>query len=385
MIYVPIKSTTRRFFEAVRARPFFAIATIAGVVIVWFFGAFPHVLAYRLVGLFRVAHVKYNSSKHLGAYRHIELSDSAGAKPWVDPTTGLTRDLRGREIEVGMSFSPALHAPKRYRYYDLLATAPENRGLRLEYGSDGTLSIIVAAHNATGYVGYLLSDNVEPNRWHTFHMTIDRYGSLAADLDGREHIAFVEPDIAFAINDITIGTGFSDRRPFFGSIKNGTLNYAIYDRNPFAEDEAVDIEAFGLLIVVSSLYFFIGPESWSGLRWSWNGRPPWSRAADVSVLENRGHGESDVRGHYLHYIWPLPDDSHAFLDLKGPELTHRALGMLARNITSLPHAEIGEVYSVSLCDGLRARIQFGGKHPPTKRAFEKLADYVRDLASFAGT
>lgn len=381
-----LRSIARRIAIAARARPILLALAVAGIGGALVFATFPHLLAYRTVATFRANAIRYNSTSLEMPWRRIERSDATSPRTWTDPTTGLPRDLRVREIDVGFSFRPSSRAPKRDGYYDLFGTAPSNAGLRLEYTSDGKLSIVVGAHTPAGYAGYVLATSVRPNVRHTFHMTIDRFGNLAADYDGTNHLGVAAPELVFQISDVTLGSGFSPRRKFFGTIDDAAISYGIYDRNPFGDAEAVDLEAVCVLLALTSLYFFIGVEGRSALRWSWRGRAPWTGTSRQFRVDSQPFPDlaRDSQGRSLSYTWPLPDDVEVSLILETPELTQRALTALARDLRTLRTAAARTTYALNLPNDTTAMLRFGGVLPPTDRALAKFVDYLHDLAAFAG-
>lgn len=366
--------------RAINKIPVLGITTLLSFIAFALLVTFPKAFEYWTVTTARLPVATYDrKARDRFVFERDERDDfsSAAAAKVLDP-----RNLRVREIDIGMSIRPS----SGDGFGDVFATGPLDEGVRLEYSRPSTLTLIVGSHSPPGHTRTVIAQDVVPNRWHVFHMTIDRYGAIAVDVDGLNRISATLSDISFLISKVTIGAGFPNGRAFPGQIDDAKISYGIYEQIPHGDDLAIDLAALSALIFTISLYFWVGPESWSKLRWSWNGRPPWlggparmRTRTGVAESNEEPEGRSGVI-----YRWPLPDDAAAVLALDSSSVSLRGINGLATNLVDLDRPQTNIAYTWRLTDGVEAELRFVGPRPPTKRAMKKLIDYLCDLASFHG-
>jgi hypothetical protein len=102
-------------------------------------------------------------------------------------------------------------------YPNLLQTDSLNRGLRLE--SSGRTFGLVAGSPTTPPEGFILSENLSPNLWHSLILRVIGGHYVSIKIDG----VAVGPlilSIPFSMQNVRIGIGYDDVRRFQGTIKN---------------------------------------------------------------------------------------------------------------------------------------------------------------------
>jgi hypothetical protein len=110
-------------------------------------------------------------------------------------------------------------------YPNILQTAGLNSGIRLELSEPSTLVVIVG-----GTEGMVVTDKLTPGKWHEIKMNISRTGHVLVSIDGITAID-VNRTLRYKVDEIIIGSGFSETRPFVGEIKVHSLAYTGSEKN----------------------------------------------------------------------------------------------------------------------------------------------------------
>ncbi|MBN1532961.1 MAG: hypothetical protein JXA20_09885 [Spirochaetes bacterium] len=115
---------------------------------------------------------------------------------------------------------------------NIFQTAPENKGIRMEFTRHGLLMLIVGGKTLFGTGVYNIA-SIMPGRLYAIEMKIDRDNNLTAFLDGRKILDGIpNDDFGYQINDIIVGRGYDQERIFHGEISDFSIRYNLYDRIP---------------------------------------------------------------------------------------------------------------------------------------------------------
>lgn len=104
-------------------------------------------------------------------------------------------------------------------YPNILQTAALNSGIRLELSKPSTLTLIIG-----GTDGMVLTDKLVPRKWHEIKMDISRTGHVLVSIDGITAIDETRK-LRYKVDEILIGSGFSETRPFVGEIEVDSISY----------------------------------------------------------------------------------------------------------------------------------------------------------------
>lgn len=141
-------------------------------------------------------------------------------------------------------------------YEDLFQTVALNDGIRLEFtnmASTGSWGIVIPEKDHVPGQASVFGFKNMPSRnvWHNLRIFV-KNNELQVYLDGALTEKIRLKGVDYKLNDISIGTGYSNQRPFSGEIKNFSLR--AYNDNP-----AYDILFFAsgqllLLIAIGTIY-----------------------------------------------------------------------------------------------------------------------------------
>jgi hypothetical protein len=110
-------------------------------------------------------------------------------------------------------------------YPNILQTAALNSGIRLELTQPSTLQLIIG-----GTRGMLVTDKLTPGKWHEIEMDISRAGHVLVSIDGITAIDETR-QLQYKVDEILIGSGFSETRPFVGEIEIDSISYKSFEKN----------------------------------------------------------------------------------------------------------------------------------------------------------
>lgn len=176
---------------------------------------------------------------------------------WENPTRdgNIQEPIRYKETDkapykyVHIRFS--FKANSNEGYPNILQTANVNSGVRLELGKPSALALIVGRAEDSFFVTQTLT----LGKWHEVSLDITPENHLSVVVD---NVLMIDQsrDFNYEINDIAIGSGFSETRPFIGEIRVHSLSYGFVEKNWLV------IRAFAswiLLVVVVFVVMLAGP------------------------------------------------------------------------------------------------------------------------------
>lgn len=218
----------------------FAILCLACVAALLVLFIFPNILDSGTVRSFQVAGINYNSHgiDHV-PYRKIEDTDSS------------TYD--SEQLEISMTMRPR----SERKFGNAFQTAMANTGARLELSPPDTLALVVGSTDKPGYTTYVLTNAFSVNKWHTFHLKINRTNHMLVEVDGVPLMNGRNPSLSYSISNIAIGTGFNDSRPFDGEIRDASLAYGFYKENPGSSVGMLVAKAALFVLALAFLFLFI--------------------------------------------------------------------------------------------------------------------------------
>jgi hypothetical protein len=110
-------------------------------------------------------------------------------------------------------------------YPNILQTAALNSGIRLELSQPSTLRLIIG-----GTGGMVVTDKLVLGKWHKIRMDISRAGHVLVSIDGITAIDETR-NLKYKVDEILIGSGFSETRPFVGEIEVDSISYKSSEKN----------------------------------------------------------------------------------------------------------------------------------------------------------
>lgn len=142
----------------------------------------------------------------------------------------IINDTNGTD-EITIRFSFRVNELKNYE--NIFQTAGGNDGFRMETNEAGTLALLFPAD--TGLAGIELDSKVKPDTWNDVMVSFDRDKILKIYYNKQIVFNGVRPDIQAKINEIVVGQGFSDERPFLGDLKNFKIVYSTIKIRPHTD------------------------------------------------------------------------------------------------------------------------------------------------------
>lgn len=130
-----------------------------------------------------------------------------------------------KTAEIEFDFNPKTFAGSP----NLFQTAPYNKGLRMEFSPDGTLSLVVSRGAGEVPEDRALSCRISTGTWHHAHVTLSPDREIKVDMDGVRNVipSLKGENINLDFSRITAGYGFSEERLFSGQIRNFSVRYSI--------------------------------------------------------------------------------------------------------------------------------------------------------------
>ncbi len=210
------------------------LACVAGLLVIF---VFPDIFRNETVGSFEISGINYNSRgvDHV-PFRRVEDTDSATYDSKQLELTMLMRPYSGRKF--GNAFQ----------------TAMGNSGVRLELSPPHTLALVIGSTEKLGYTAYVLTSAFSLNKWHTFHLRINRTNHIIVEIDGVPLVNAKNPALNYSIAEIAIGTGFNETRPFDGQIRDGSLAYRFFQTST---GSSVGVSAAKIVLAVLALAFVL--------------------------------------------------------------------------------------------------------------------------------
>jgi hypothetical protein len=334
--------------------------------------AFPNALRLQVIDRYEDSGISYDSfSPLLGTHEVIVPMRASAPFMHLNPSTGLAEDLTTRSFHISMS----LVARSLDGFPNAFQTAPGNAGVRLEF-TPGMAALVVATNQGDWRI-IPVSTSFGVNEPHTIDLTIDAQDRVVIVLDGKAVVDQVFPDLSYQISDVVIGSGFSKARPFVGEIHDASVSFQIARVRPNGDALVSDLKVALTAIILTCLYFLIGPERMARMISFRIARPPWERAPRVDAeLARWPYG----------FALPLPNDFEATLHLSRHNVSPQDLRYLAREAERSADegpaatATSARERSWDLPDGSVAMLRPRNGTALTDHSYRRLAQYVRDFA-----
>jgi hypothetical protein len=222
----------------VKRATLFAILCLACVSGLFVLFIFPDIFHNEKVGSFEISGMNYNSrGVDHEPYRKVEDTDSS------------TYD--SEQIEITMLMRP--YSDRKFG--NVFQTAMANAGVRLELSPPHTLALVAGATDKPGYTAYVLTSALSLNKWHTFHLKINRTNHVLVEVDGVPLVNGRNSSLNYGISEIAIGTGFNETRPFDGEIRDASLAYSFYKKSTGSSVQSS--AAKGVLAILSLAFLFL--------------------------------------------------------------------------------------------------------------------------------
>ncbi len=334
--------------------------------------AFPNALRLQVLDRYDDSGISYDSfSPLLGTHEVIVPVRASAPFMHLNPNTGLAEDLTTRSFHISMS----LVARSLAGFPNAFQTAPGNAGVRLEF-TPGMAALVVATYQGNWRI-IPISTSFRVNDPHTIDVTIDAQDRVVIVLDGRTAVDEVIPDLSYEISDVVVGSGYSKSRPFVGEIHDASVSFQIARLRPNGDALVSDLKVALTAIMLTCLYFLIGPERMARTISLGNASPPWKRAPRV---------ESELARWPYGFALPLPGDFEATLHLSRHNVSPQDLRYLALEAErtadegSASTAGSARERSWDLPDGSVAVLRPRNGAALADRSYRRLAQYVRDFA-----
>lgn len=111
---------------------------------------------------------------------------------------------------------------------NVFQTAPGNSGIRLELGKPFTAGLVWGCGRNKGVCGVVAHPAVEPGKWYTVAVFLDKHKRLKVLFDGETVYREEDRTLSVDLSDIAVGTGYGKTRNFDGAIKDFTLQYGFF-------------------------------------------------------------------------------------------------------------------------------------------------------------
>ena len=76
----------------------------------------------------------------------------------------------------------------------------------------------------------VVTDKLTPGKWHEIKMDISRAGHVLVSIDGITAVDETR-QLQYKVDEILIGSGFSETRPFVGEIEVDSISYKSFEEN----------------------------------------------------------------------------------------------------------------------------------------------------------
>ncbi len=161
----------------------------------------------------------------------------------------ILNDTNGTD-EISLQFSFRVDEFKNYE--NIFQTASVNDGFRMEINNTGALALVFSTDK--GLDAIQVDQNVKKGVWNDVIIHYDREKVLKVYYNKQSIFNGIRPDIKVKINEIVIGQGFSEERPFLGDLKNFNIQYSIFNIRPHSD---FYIGLIQLLLIVSIVLLLI--------------------------------------------------------------------------------------------------------------------------------
>jgi len=155
----------------------------------------------------------------------------------------IINDTNGTD-EISIRFSFRVDEFKNYE--NIFQTATVNDGFRMEINEAGSLALVFST--AGGLDSIQVDQSVKKGIWNDVIIHYDREKVLKVYYNKQSIFNGLRPDIKVKINEIAIGQGFSEERPFLGDLKNFHIQYSVSNIRPHSD---FYIGLIQLLLVIS--------------------------------------------------------------------------------------------------------------------------------------